>query len=114
MWHTSRRRRYCWTEEENDQGFLFANWTTLHTSDTLIGTALMNMYGKHDSLIDLENTFSLLSCRDLVSWNAMLSVLGDQGHGERILHQEMQNLGVLANDVTLLSVLHACRKKLGA
>jgi pentatricopeptide repeat protein len=42
----------------------------------------------------------------------MLSVLGNQGQGKRVLdlYREMENQGVLVNDITFLSVLHACKE----
>ncbi|KAI5085061.1 hypothetical protein GOP47_0001230 [Adiantum capillus-veneris] len=79
-------------------------------SDVIIGNALLTMYGKCGTFKETEDLFSLLSERDTVSWNALLSVYVEQGWGERALrlYRHMQGQQVILDDLTLVYLLQAC------
>ncbi|KAH7281932.1 hypothetical protein KP509_35G004200 [Ceratopteris richardii] len=47
--------------------------------DIILGNALVNMYGKCGNIMMAEKVFVGLPLRDLVSWNAMLSVYVQHG-----------------------------------
>ena len=52
----------------------------------------------------------LLSQRDLISWNGMIAGYAHHGYGKEAINlfNEMQELGVCANDVTFVGLLTAC------
>ena len=79
-------------------------------ADLALGSALIYMYGKCGSLVDSEIIFNQLSSRDVVVWNAMISVYAWHGHGHRILEifDKMQTEGLEPHIVTFSSVLRAC------
>ncbi|MCO5560263.1 hypothetical protein L7F22_013874 [Adiantum nelumboides] len=79
-------------------------------SDMMIGNALVTLYGKCGTFSETEDLFSLLSERDTVSWNALLSVYVDQGWGEKALHlyRYMEKQQVILDDLTLVYLLQAC------
>ncbi|KAH6559307.1 hypothetical protein KP509_1Z015700 [Ceratopteris richardii] len=78
-------------------------------SNTKTMTALLTMYGKCGFVAKAENVFLTLPHFDIVSWNAMLSVLIGQNEMENALqlYQVMQRKGMV-NDVTLTCILSAC------
>ena len=47
-----------------------------------VSTALLSMYRKCGSVEEAENVFIVLSERNVVSWNAMISTYVDHGQGE--------------------------------
>jgi pentatricopeptide repeat protein len=78
--------------------------------DVFVANTILTMYGKCRSISDAETVFSGLSSPDTVSWNAMLSAYIEQGQGEKALHlfQEMQEKGVVLDEITLGCLLQAC------
>lgn len=78
--------------------------------DAVIGNALVTMYGKCGTFTETEDLFSLLSERDTVSWNALLSVYVEQGWGEKALHlyKLMQRQDAALDYLTLVLLLQAC------
>lgn len=79
-------------------------------SDTVVGTALMNMYGKCGSAYDARRVFDNLLGQDTVSWNAMIAVYTQHGlHKEALqLFKQMQQVVVVSDKVTFVSILDAC------
>ena len=80
------------------------------TADVVMVNALVTMYGKCGTIAELENLFCMLSHRDIVTWNTMLSAYAKQGLGERALklYDKLKTELVMVDDVTLTSVLQAC------
>lgn len=81
-----------------------------HELDVASGTALVNMYGKCDNLESARRMFDNMLWRDIVSWNAMVAIYAQYGHGKEALHlfELMQRAGVIPDNTTFLSVLTAC------
>lgn len=80
------------------------------SSDIAVGTALVSMYGKCGSLDEAGRVFSKLSCQDVVSWNALVTVYAQHGHGKEAfqLLPKMEQQGVKPNGATFVSLLSAC------
>ncbi|KAJ7568082.1 hypothetical protein O6H91_01G018100 [Diphasiastrum complanatum] len=76
----------------------------------IVGTALVNMYGKCRSLDDARSVFRQITKRDTISWNAMITACSQNGHCEEALDlfNQMQHEGAWPNQVTLICVLDAC------
>ncbi|KAL6569039.1 hypothetical protein OROGR_000764 [Orobanche gracilis] len=75
-----------------------------------IGSALSTMYAKCGSLEDGYAVFNRMPARDVVSWNAMIFGLSQNGFGlEAInLFEQMQVEGARPDDVTFVNILSAC------
>lgn len=81
------------------------------TSDLLLGSSLVSMYGKCGAVLEAEAAFRELPERDIVTWTTMLSAYVQEGLGDKALqfYTRMQKEQVVFTDVTLVSVLQACR-----
>lgn len=76
----------------------------------MIGTGLIDMYGKCGSVDDSCQVFSKMHIRDVVSWTAMITVYAQHGHNKEALElfQCMQSEGFHPNEFTLSSILGVC------
>ncbi|XP_057828968.1 uncharacterized protein LOC131040127 [Cryptomeria japonica] len=74
-----------------------------------VGSALVDMYAKCQSLKDARQIFDKMSERNVVSWTAMISgyAQNEQGDEALTLFREMQAERVETNLVTIVSVLPA-------
>ncbi|KAH7436431.1 hypothetical protein KP509_05G019900 [Ceratopteris richardii] len=79
-------------------------------SDGVVGTALLNMYGKCNSMEDAWRVFNKLPERDVVCWNAMIAVCGQNGYGHwsLALLRQMGMANLAPNKITFISLLDAC------
>ena len=79
-------------------------------SDVRVGTALVNMYAKSGSIDDARLVFDRMLDRDVVTWNAMIGGLAQQGFGHEAfsLFLQMQRGGFVPNAITYVSILSAC------
>ncbi|KAH7288463.1 hypothetical protein KP509_31G027200 [Ceratopteris richardii] len=78
--------------------------------DSVVATALVNMYGKCGSYADALGVFNLVHDRDVILWTSIINVSSENGDGKetiRLLHQ-MQEAGITPNHITFLSALSAC------
>ncbi|KAE8690323.1 Pentatricopeptide repeat-containing protein [Hibiscus syriacus] len=75
-----------------------------------IGSALSTMYAKCGSLENGSLVFRKMPWRDIVSWNAMISGLAQNGHGNEALKlfDEMLLEGTEPDYVTFVNLLSAC------
>ncbi|KAK8623259.1 hypothetical protein V6N13_118147 [Hibiscus sabdariffa] len=75
-----------------------------------IGSALSTMYAKCGSLEDGSLVFRRMPWRDIVSWNAMISGLAQNGHGNEALElfDKMLLEGTEPDYVTFVNILSAC------
>ncbi|KAF3446855.1 hypothetical protein FNV43_RR12035 [Rhamnella rubrinervis] len=75
-----------------------------------VGSALSTMYAKCGSLDDGNLVFRRMPTRDVVSWNAMISGLSQNGCGNEALElfEEMQLESTKPDHVTFVNVLSAC------
>lgn len=78
--------------------------------DSILGTALIDMYAKCGCIDGAAEVFSSLPCKDVFSWTAMIGGMAVNGHGERALElfRRMLADGVRPNAVTFVGVLCAC------
>lgn len=79
-------------------------------SHPFVGTALLSMYAKCGAIAEAESMFTALSERDVVSWNALLSVYVEQGQGTKALqlYRQMQGEGPEPCQLTFSMALQAC------
>jgi pentatricopeptide repeat protein len=75
-----------------------------------VGNAIISMYGKCGELKDAVSFFERMTCRDLVSWNAMMTghLLYHQGDEILKIWSEMERLMVRPDSITFLLVMSAC------
>ncbi|KAJ7565225.1 hypothetical protein O6H91_02G053100 [Diphasiastrum complanatum] len=76
----------------------------------VVGTALLNLYGKCGSLEDARIVFRQMPNRDVVTWSAMITACAQNGHGKEALewYNRMEENGIRANQFTFVSALDAC------
>ncbi|KAM6562116.1 hypothetical protein CsatB_022114 [Cannabis sativa] len=75
-----------------------------------VGSALSTMYAKCGSLEDGNKVFRRMVTKDIISWNAMISGLSHNGHGNEALQlfEEMLYEGTKPDYITFVNVLSAC------
>ncbi|KAM7277529.1 hypothetical protein ACFE04_004663 [Oxalis oulophora] len=76
-------------------------------SDPSVSNALVNMYIKNGCVEDGAQVFEMMTDRDIVSWNTLLSASKNCNQGPIIFHQILVN-GFLPNMYTFISVLRSC------
>jgi pentatricopeptide repeat protein len=79
-------------------------------SNVIVGTALIDMYGKCGCVEIARSFFDKMTERNVVSWSVMIAGYGMHGHGEDALSifQQMQEAGMKPNHITFVSILYAC------
>ncbi|KAL6078709.1 Pentatricopeptide repeat-containing protein, variant 2 [Balamuthia mandrillaris] len=82
----------------------------LPNGNTVLSTALINMYGTCGKMEEARAVFQGMKERDVVTWTSMIAAVAQSGHGEEALQlfQEMEQTGVAANAFTFAAVLKAC------
>ncbi|XP_057774455.1 pentatricopeptide repeat-containing protein At5g66520-like [Salvia miltiorrhiza] len=78
--------------------------------DMVIGTALVDMYGKCGYVKRALEVFNGMRSKDVLAWTAMISVLALNGYGNEAFEvfKEMEAVGVRPNAVTFVGLLSAC------
>ncbi|KAF8407910.1 hypothetical protein HHK36_007048 [Tetracentron sinense] len=78
--------------------------------DVIVGTAILDMYAKCDSLTDARKAFNSLPEHNLQSWNAIIVgyARNDQGFEALQLFQLLQRSGVGVDEISLSGVFSAC------
>lgn len=78
--------------------------------DIVLKTALIDMYAKCGDLQIAHSLFNEATRRDISMWNAMMAGIAMHGCGKEALElfSEMDSHGVEPNDITFISVFHAC------
>ncbi|KAJ7522322.1 hypothetical protein O6H91_18G006400 [Diphasiastrum complanatum] len=81
-----------------------------YATDKFLGSALVDMYIKCDSLNEAHEVFESYSDRDVVLWNVMIAGYVHRGLGHRVfdLFKRMLQEGVRPTCITFLSILKAC------
>ncbi|XP_065880335.1 pentatricopeptide repeat-containing protein At3g12770-like [Euphorbia lathyris] len=79
-------------------------------SDVVVGTALVNMYGKCGNIQGASRAFVEMSKRTLISWTSMITTFAQHGQSQRALElfEDMRLAGFRPNQVTFVGVLAAC------
>lgn len=78
--------------------------------DVVIGTALVNTYGKCGDVVSAKSTFDEMVDRNVFSWNAVIAAFTQNGHSKEAysLFDQMREEGTLPNKVTFVSIIDAC------
>ncbi|KAI5059676.1 hypothetical protein GOP47_0025995 [Adiantum capillus-veneris] len=78
--------------------------------NAVLGTALVDMYGKCGVLARAQEVFDELPLQDVVSWNALIAGYAQHGFGVEALncYQQMLDRGATPNGATFACVLKAC------
>ncbi|KAE8698195.1 CYP704C1 protein [Hibiscus syriacus] len=78
--------------------------------DVVVGTALVDMYGKCGSVERASEVFKEMPKRDALAWTAMISAFAHHGYSKEAFNtfEEMDAMGVKPNYVTFLGLLSAC------
>ncbi|MCO5614709.1 hypothetical protein L7F22_068993 [Adiantum nelumboides] len=78
-------------------------------SDTIVGTALVSMFGRLRNLEDVDAVFDRISFRNIISWNAVMSAHIQNGQGWKVLFlfNECQQEGLLPDKISFLNMLTA-------
>ncbi|KAM0871125.1 hypothetical protein ACQ4PT_039590 [Festuca glaucescens] len=74
------------------------------------GNALLTMYARCGAVKDARLVFLVMPNVDSVSWNAMISALGQHGHGTEALElfDKMVARGIYPDQISFLTILTAC------
>lgn len=78
--------------------------------NSVIGTALINMYGKGGSLFDASSIFVKMSRRDAVTWTVMIGVFTQNQEAKEALNlfYRMHFEGFSSDEITFVCALDAC------
>ncbi|KAL3755638.1 hypothetical protein ACJRO7_002653 [Eucalyptus globulus] len=78
--------------------------------DSSVGNCLLTMYVKCGSVEDARVLFDSISCKGLITWNAMISGYAQHGCASHVLdlYWEMKSCGIRPDSVTLVGVLSSC------
>ncbi|KAF5939683.1 hypothetical protein HYC85_023942 [Camellia sinensis] len=79
-------------------------------SDVVVGTALVNMYNKCESIERASKAFGEMSTRTLISWTSMIIGFAQHGCSQQALQlfEDMRLVGVRPNKITFVGVISAC------
>lgn len=78
--------------------------------DTAIGNALVSVYAKCGNTDGAYHMFTMISRKDLISWNSILDAYGEKRHYSRFLSllHLMLKLGNRPDSVTILTIIRFC------
>ncbi|MCO5573614.1 hypothetical protein L7F22_027386 [Adiantum nelumboides] len=85
------------------------------THDAYVGSSLMSLYAKHGSVAEVEHVLDVVTQRDTVLWNVMLSTYSQWGMGRESLQlfAQMLKKNVTSDYQTLVIALKACAGLIG-
>jgi pentatricopeptide repeat protein len=83
---------------------------TRYDDNVFVGSALVDMYSKCKAVRWAETVFRRMTCRNIISWTAMIVGYGRNGCSEEAVRvfTDMQRHGVKPDDFTLGSVVSSC------
>ncbi|KHN09686.1 Putative pentatricopeptide repeat-containing protein [Glycine soja] len=78
--------------------------------DTAVGNALVSFYAKCGYTEEAYHTFSMISMKDLISWNSIFDAFGEKRHHSRFLSllHCMLKLRIRPDSVTILAIIRLC------
>ncbi|KAH7293982.1 hypothetical protein KP509_28G051100 [Ceratopteris richardii] len=78
--------------------------------DTMLGAALVDMYGKCGTLPKAKEVFDELPVRDAIPWSVLIACYSENGHGNEALNyfEHMIHEGHAPDAMTFACVLKAC------
>ncbi|XP_008811169.2 pentatricopeptide repeat-containing protein At5g66520-like [Phoenix dactylifera] len=79
-------------------------------SSAILGTALVDMYGKCGSIGEAVEVFKKMPAKNVYSWNSMVTGLAMNGSGRQALalFWKMKLMGIEPNAITFVGLLSAC------
>lgn len=79
-------------------------------SNVFVGNAILGMYAKCGTLLEVQNAFDELCCRTTASWNMLLSATLEQGQEKRVLqlYKQMETDRVEPDSFTFVNLFKAC------
>ncbi|MED6146188.1 hypothetical protein PIB30_032226 [Stylosanthes scabra] len=88
-------------------GFVIRN---AFTSDTIVASALIDMYSKCGKLAMAQYVFDLMYWKNEISWNSIIAAYGNHGRPVECLDlfHEMLKAGIHPDHVTFLVIISAC------
>ena len=88
-------------------GYIIRNGFQSHVS---VGSVVVYMYCKCESVMDAHQMIEKMSERDVVSWSSMIAGYAMHGHAEDSLRifKKMQEVGARPDYITYIGVLTAC------
>ncbi|KAJ7568880.1 hypothetical protein O6H91_01G051500 [Diphasiastrum complanatum] len=81
-------------------------------SNTFLGNTLVNMYAKCGSVLDARQVFDSMTEHNVFSWTNIISAYANHGKSKEAINlfRQMQQTGLLPNNVTYVVVLKACAR----
>ncbi|VVA89842.1 unnamed protein product [Arabis nemorensis] len=78
--------------------------------NVIVESALVNLYGKSGCIDSATRVYLKMSIRNMITWNAMLSALAQNGRGEEAVSffNDMVKRGVKPDYISFIAVLTAC------
>lgn len=78
--------------------------------DTIVGSAVLDMYAKCGSLAEAKDVFDGLLLRDVVAWTALITCYAEHGLSEEVLDslEQMHMQGISPNAITYVCSLKSC------
>ena len=89
-------------------GYIFRHLVLLE--DTSVGNAVINLYAKCGDVVAASRIFSMMSRRDLISWNSMLDAFAENGCDTEFLNllAKMFLEGMRPDSITILAIIRYC------
>jgi pentatricopeptide repeat protein len=83
---------------------------TENEPNIILESSLVDMYVKCGTIKDARQAFDKIPERNVVSWTAIIVGYGRHGDSKEVfvLFEQMQQLGLKPNYVTLLAILNSC------
>lgn len=82
----------------------------MYDNDVYVGTSLVDMYAKCGEIVDSRNVFDGMRNRNTVTWTSIIAGYAREGLGEEAINlfRMMKGRNILANSLTIVSILRAC------
>ncbi|GMI82875.1 SEEDLING LETHAL 1 [Hibiscus trionum] len=79
-------------------------------NDVFVGTSLVDMYAKCGEILDARIVFDGMRSRNTVTWTSIIAGYARKGLGEDAisLFRVMKRRNIIANNLTIVSILRAC------
>lgn len=79
-------------------------------SNIFVASPLLDMYAKCGSIREAYSVFQGIEKGNIVLWNSMIAGFAKHAHSHEvmILFEKMQQMGMIPNEITYVSVLSAC------
>ncbi|CAE5956433.1 unnamed protein product [Arabidopsis arenosa] len=80
------------------------------SGNVIVESALIDLYGKSGCIDYASRVYSKMSVRNMITWNAMLSALAQNGRGEEAVSffNDMVKKGIKPDYISFIAVLTAC------